>query len=97
MPDEIKDTWPRFLFHWMAMTLGFFLRSLLPILQELTDPAVPIAYPRWWVALLLGAMLALVGGAINSNLPCKPRELLKSGGLGFAIDSTAILAKLPPL
>lgn len=97
MPDEIKDTWGRFLVHWFAATLGFFLRGLLPILQEWTDPAAPVEYPRWWAALLFAAMLSVVGGAINSNLPCKPRELLKSVGLGFAIDSAAFLAKIPPL
>jgi len=97
MPDEIKDTWDRFVFHWIAATFGFFLRSLLPILQKWTDPVVPIEYPRWWAALLFASVLSLVAGGINSNLPCKPREILKSIGLGFAVDSATFLAKITPL
>jgi hypothetical protein len=94
--DLIKDEWPRFFAHWAAATLGFFLRSLLPVLQAWSNPATAIAYPRWWVALLFASLICLVGAGINSNLPAKPRELLKSIGLGFALDAAAVLAKIAP-
>ena len=95
--DEIKDGWGRFFAHWAAATFGFFLRSLLPVIKSWSDPRVPIAYPRWYVALLFSALLCLVAGGINSNLPTKPRELLKSVGLGFALDAAAFLANINPL
>ena len=94
-PDEIKDSWGRFLSHWAASAFGFFLRGLLPVLKTWTDPKAPISYPRWWVALLFALLICLIGGGINSNLPAKPRELLKSVGLGFALDAVALLAGLP--
>ncbi|SRR6266446_4155125 len=97
MADELKDEWSRFFAHWAAATLGFFLRSLLPVLKTWTDPKTPITYPRWWVALLFAAMMSLLAGGINSNLPSKPRELVKSIGIGFAIDAAALLAKINPL
>jgi hypothetical protein len=97
MPDEIRDEWSRFLAHWAAATFGFFLRSLLPVIRTWTDPRIPIDYPRWWVALAFAALVCLLGGAINSNLPVKPREVLKSIGLGLALDSATILAKTNPL
>ena len=96
MPDEIKDEWGRFFAHWIASTLGYFLRSLLPVLKTWANPTAPIQYPRWWVALLFAAVISLLGGGINSNLPAKPRELLKSVGLGFALDAAALLAKIGP-
>jgi hypothetical protein len=96
LPDFIKDTWPRFFAHWAATSLGFFLRSFLPVLKSWSDPNVKIAFPRWWVALLFAAVLSLAGGIINSNLPSKPRELLKSIGLGFALDAVSVLAKIVP-
>jgi len=64
------------------------------VLVTWSNPETPISYPRWWVALLLAALVSLIGGGINSNLPPKPREILKSIGLGFALDSAAILVKL---
>jgi hypothetical protein len=97
MPDEIRDDWGRFFAHWIAATLGFFLRSLLPVLKSWTDPTVPIAYPRWWVALLYAAGVCVVAGVINSNLPAQPRELVKSVGLGFALDAATLLAKINPI
>jgi len=41
--------------------------------------------------------MCLLAGVINSNLPAKPRELLKSVGLGFAIDAATLLAKINPI
>lgn len=95
--NEVKDTYPRFLAHWAAATFGFFVRSLLPVIHAWTNPSAPVEYPRWWAALLLAALICLVAGVINSNLPTKPRELLKSMGLGFALDAASVLAKLSPL
>jgi hypothetical protein len=46
----------------------------------------------WWQVLILASAVSLLGGGINSNMPCKPRELVKSLGLGFALD----IAKLFP-
>lgn len=95
-PDSLKDAWPRFFAHWGAATFGFFLRSLLPVIKTWADPKIQVSYPRWWVALLFGALVSLLGGGVNSNLPPKPRELLKSVGLGFALDAAALLAKINP-
>lgn len=97
MSDQVQDTFPRFIAHWMAATFGFFLRSLLPVVQAWTNPSVPVEYPRWWAVLLFASLICLLAGVINSNLPCKPRELLKSIGLGFALDAAALLAKIGPL
>jgi hypothetical protein len=94
MADELKDEWPRFFCHWLCVTGGFFLKSLLPVLKQWEDPTQAIAFPRWWAVLMFGAVISLVGGAINSNLPIKPRELVKSIGLGFALDSASVLAKI---
>jgi hypothetical protein len=96
MPDEIKDEWPRFFSHWAATTFGFFLRSLLPVIKAWGDIHNPISYPRWWVALIFAALVSLLGGGINSNMPSKPRELLKSMVIGFALDAAAVLAKIGP-
>jgi hypothetical protein len=96
MPDEIKDEWGRFFAHWSAATLGYFLRTLLPVLVRWQRPGQPLDFPRWWVALIFAALISLIGGGINSNLPTKPRELLKSVGLGFALDAAALLAKISP-
>jgi hypothetical protein len=49
------------------------------------------------VALLSAALMSLLAGGINSNLPPKPRELVKSVGIGFALDAAAVLAKINPL
>jgi hypothetical protein len=95
--DVIKDTGPRFLAHWSASTFGFFLRSLLPVIAKWTNPNEPVSYPRWWAALLFAAFVSLLAGGINSNLPAKPRELVKSVGLGFALDVVTLLAKITPL
>lgn len=96
MNNDIKDEWPRFFGHWAAATFGFFLRSLLPVLKGWSDPQAPIAYPRWWAVLLFAALICTVSGGLNSNLPLKPREVLKSVGLGFALDAAAILTKITP-
>lgn len=90
MPEVLQDQWPRFFVHWLFTTIGFFLRSLIPVLESLRDPGIPIQYPRWWVAVLLGAIYSLIGGIINSNLPLKPREMLKSVAAGFALESISI-------
>jgi hypothetical protein len=94
MADVLKDTWPRFTAHWGAATLGVFLRSFLPVAIKWTDANVAATFPRWWVFLLLSCLIAAVSGAINSNLPAKPREILKSIGLGFAINVTALIARI---
>jgi hypothetical protein len=96
MADEIKDEWGRFFAHWFASALGYYLRTLLPELVRLQDPTQAIDFRRWWARLLFAALVSLVGGGINSNLPAKPRELLKSVGLGFALDAVALLAKVAP-
>ena len=88
-PDVIEDKWPRFFAHWSASTLGFFLRSLPPGAYSMDQPES--------AALLFAAVVSIVGGGINSNLPAKPRELLKSVGLGFALDVATLLAKITPL
>jgi hypothetical protein len=93
--DEIlADSWKRFFPHWGAATIGYFLRSLLPILIKWTDMSVEIKYPRWWVVLVIAAIVSALAGGINSNLPAKPREILKSIAIGFAIDINTLLAKL---
>ena len=97
MPDEIRDEWPRFWAHFMATTLGCFLRIFLPVMKTWIDPNVPVSFPRWWVALLIAAAVSLVVGSINSNLPVKPRELVKSVGLGFGLDAALVLAKVSPV
>jgi hypothetical protein len=75
--------------------MGFFLRSLFPVIKSwIHDPSTPATYPRWWAALLFAALICLVAGVINSNLPVKPREILKSIILGFALDSAKILDKI---
>lgn len=95
--DEIKDTWPRFFAHWLAATLGSFFRTLLPVLHAwTTQPNKPIEYDRWWVDLIFASLVCLLAGGINSNLPNKPREILKSMGLGFAFDPKALLDKVAP-
>jgi hypothetical protein len=96
MPDEIRDGWGRFFAHWMAATLGYFLRTLLPLLIRWEQPGQSVDFPRWWASLLFAALITLIGGVINSNLPTKPRELLKSVGLGFALDAAAVMAKIGP-
>ncbi len=93
MPDVIQDEWGRFFAHWSAATLGYFLRTLMPVLIKWQNPQVHPDFPRWWVTLIFAAFVSLLGGGINSNLPAKPRELLKSVGLGFALDAAALLAK----
>ncbi len=70
-----------------------FVRSLLPVLKTWTNPSAPITCPRWWVALIFAALVSLLGGGINSNLPINARELLKSLGLGFALDAATLLVK----
>jgi hypothetical protein len=95
--NVIEDTWRRFLAHWSASTFGFFLRSLLPVIVKWTNPKEPVSYPRWWAALLFAALICLLAGGINSNLPAKPSELVKSVGLGFALDVATLLAKFTPL
>lgn len=87
LPDTLDDQWPRFFAHWLFTTMGFFFKGLIPVLESLRDPNVPVQYPRWWVVFILGALYSVVGGAINSNLPIRPREILKSVAAGFALSS----------
>jgi hypothetical protein len=104
MADVIEDRWSRFPGHWAASTIGYFLREFLPVLwasihphdqSPLLNPFDPatLGYDSnyWWRVLLLAASLSLLGGGLNSNLPCKPRELVKSLGLGFALDPAKFL------
>jgi hypothetical protein len=95
-PFVLQDTVPRFFAHWVAATFGFYLRSLLPVIQKWTDPTAPVEFPRWWAFLLFAALVCLLAGAINSDMPTKPRQLVKSIGLGFALDVATLLAKLGP-
>ncbi len=97
MSDEIKDTFPRFVAHWVAATFGFFLRGFLPVVLAWTNPSTEVEYPRWWAAFLFAALVSFPAGIINSDLPTKPRQLLKSIGLGFALDAALVLAKVSPL
>jgi hypothetical protein len=71
---------------------GMFFRLFLPILNTSLSNSNTndLVNRNWWLALLLAASVSLVGG-INSNLPCKPRELLKSLVLGFALDVAKLL------
>ncbi len=96
MAEELKDTLPRFFAHWIAATFGFYLRSLLPVIQKWTDPSAPVEFPRWWAFLLFAALICLLAGGINSDMPAKFRQLVKSIGLGFALDVAALLAKIGP-
>ena len=91
----LNDTWLRFFAHWSATTTGCFFRHFLPVLNaSVTNGNTDVLVHRnWWLALLLAAIISLIGG-INSNLPCKPRELLKSLTLGFALDAAKILQHL---
>lgn len=95
-PSVLQDTVPRFIAHWLAATFGFYLRSLLPVIQKWTDPTAPVEFPRWWAFLLFAALVCLLAGAINADMPTKPRQLVKSIGLGFALDVAALLAKIGP-
>jgi hypothetical protein len=92
-PNEMGDTWRRFCAHWIAATFGYFLRSLLPVLKSWLDPRTPVEFPRWWAALIFAACICFVGNVINSNLPVRPRELVKSICLGFALDGFILLAQ----
>jgi hypothetical protein len=94
MADELRDEWGRFIFHWTFSSVGFFMRSLLPVLASWQNPHNPVEYPRWWAALAFGAAISLAAGIINSNLPMKPREMLKSIGLGFALNAATVLSRL---
>jgi hypothetical protein len=91
--DVLQYTLPRFFAHWVAATLGFWFHVLLPLLQSWTDPAAIVAYPRWWAVLLVAAIVSLVGGILNSNLPPNPVELLKSAIFGFALESATVLVR----
>jgi hypothetical protein len=91
----IQDTWPRFLGHWSAVTLGFFLQTALPALNSRAQgiPSSQLDTGKWLAALGAAAGFALVGGGINSNLPVKPRELVKSILLGFALNAAKLLVQ----
>lgn len=93
----IQDTWPRFLGHWSAVTLGYFLQVALPVLNSRVQGPLrsPIDYGQWLAALGFAAGISLVGGGLNSNLPAKPRELVKSVGIGFALNAAKLLIQHP--
>jgi hypothetical protein len=88
----LKDTWPRFIPHYLATTLGCFLRLFLPVLNSAVSSGntQTVLSRPWGYAMLLAAMVSILGG-INSNLPCMPRELVKSVALGFALDVAKLL------
>jgi hypothetical protein len=65
-------------------------------LKDWQDPSHIVNYPRWWAVFVYGGVICLVGAGFNCNLPAKPRELLKSVGLGFALDAASVLAKIGP-
>jgi len=92
-PDHLTERWGRFFAHWMAVTLGYFLREYLPVLNaSITSPnSSSFDSNHWWNVLLFASLISLLGGCINSNLPCRPRELLKSLGIGFALDAAKLL------
>ncbi|WP_141291096.1 hypothetical protein [Ideonella azotifigens] len=92
---SLQDTAGRFFMHWVCASFGFFLRTLLPVVQKWQDPSAPVEFPRWWAFSIFALLICLLAGAINSNMPVKPRELLKSIGLGFALDAAAVLSKIP--
>lgn len=94
MNYELKDEWKRFFTHWIAASFGYFLRSLFPVVQSWSDSNVPIDFPRWWAALFFAFLISLIAGGINSNLPCMPREVIKSMSLGFGINSAIVLANI---
>jgi len=91
----LNDTWPRFFAHWLATTAGCFFRLFLPVLNSsVTNGNTDfLVHRNWWLALLFAAIISLLGG-MNSNLPCKPCELLKSLTLGFALDAAKLLPHL---
>ena len=91
--QRLSDSWGRFSAHWVAATLGYFLREYLPVLNaSIASPSsAGFDSNHWWKVLLFAALISLLGGGINSNLPCKPRELLKSLGVGFALDAAKLL------
>jgi hypothetical protein len=76
---------------------GMFFRLFLPVLNTSVSSGNTneLANKNWWLALLLAACISLIGG-INSNLPCKPRELLKSLVLGLALDAAKLLPHSNP-
>jgi hypothetical protein len=57
---------------------------------------LPVDFPRWWAFLLYAALVAILAGGLNSDMPIKARQLVKSIGLGFALDVAALLAKIGP-
>jgi len=97
VPTQSRTNGPAFSLTGRHRLWGFSYAASSRCLFKWTNPKAPISYPRWWAALLFAAMVSIVGGGINSNLPAKPRELLKSVGLGFALDVATLLAKITPL
>jgi hypothetical protein len=90
--DKLQDSWPRFIAHWGAATLGVYLQTFLPQLMTMVDPAVPVAFPRWWAALAVAALISPLASGLNANAPVAPRELVKSLGLGFALNTANVIA-----
>jgi hypothetical protein len=69
-------------------------RHLLPVLQTWLDQSKPVAgFPRWWAGLIYGALISIVGAVFSSNTPLNPREVIKSVGIGFALDAANILKR----
>lgn len=93
MSDRLEETWPRFLAHWVSASFGFGIRECLPTLHRWIHTA-DVAWPRWWAVVLYAFAVTLVGGVISSNLPPKPREIVKSIVLGFGLNAAVVLARL---
>jgi hypothetical protein len=94
--DQLGETWGRFFAHWIAATFGFFLKSLLPVVNSWSNPSIPVDFPRWWAAIFFAALVSLVASVINANMPVTPRELLKSVGLGFALNAATVMMRIGP-
>jgi len=43
---------------------------------------------------MYAAIICLIGGGINGNLPIRTRELAKSLALGFGLNAAAALSKV---
>jgi hypothetical protein len=94
--QELRDTWPRFMAHWMAASLGVLLQIFLPSLLASLDPNAQVQLPRWWAALAFSVGVSLVGAIINANAPIMPREVLKSIALGFGLNTATAMAGVNP-
>ncbi len=71
------------------------MQQFLPQLYEWAihpDKAPPhFDYSHWMTVLGFATLLSLVVGGIQSNLPLRPSELLKSLVFGFALNAAKFL------